>query len=324
MKWILIILLAILSAQTFASSMVARDDEGNYYSSEELKMIMVHDIASENNLKAAMKNRVLGAIKYNNQKDIGWIDLEKMHEEIDSLQFLINNSDYELIGNDNRSGSIHLVESKIIVINYKLLQKTFNSYVGSIARDMLIFHETISALGYPDRNYEITSHLYMRMSHEDYSNNVISINEEVLKNYLEKNTRILTNNQWNYLSRSGTSTGVGGGGDFASPALKSLFFATISHIKEYMDLNQNDYAKLVSFVQNLKIESNQEVYTTTPDPDTTRTVNISKREDGINYELYVSPNIIYYLNDVRYWSSYAISILNYIIGKEGLNEGLNE
>lgn len=269
-------------------------------------------------VSTAIKGWVANPI--NNHKrssQISWLDLNKFLSEVDQVNVYINPTNRAVIGSGNRTGGVYFNEEKKVIINLSLFEaltrKSESTSTTLVGSGMLLMHEYLGALGYPDENYEISSHLYMRSTPWDYGSPLIQATENQLKIHLDQNLKRTENIQFERVSDSGTSTGVGGGGDPASASVKMMLFAVLGrydyHYKSILKTEEN-YLKLVNHLLKLKIEPAVENETYDKDKQIFA-VDIKMTKDGP--KLVVPTSVIFYLNSPQRYIEFGDKIINYIM-----------
>ncbi len=189
--------------------------------------------------------------------EIDWFRLDVYKQEIQDLNIWYNDSSFALVGSGGRIGGLNLPSIKTVIFNTSLIVdltrdggnlKPLNS-----GNETTLLHESLKALGYPDENYEISTYLWARTFSSNYSPELFAIIEGTVKQHLSTHPRSFVN-----FSIGGTSTGLGGGGDPASAAVKLFAFVTLAQFKEVfmrdVPLTQLEYEELVRSVVLLKIE----------------------------------------------------------------------
>lgn len=210
-------------------------------------------------IKAEMQKWLLTPLEKGMSPQIGWVDLRKLSSEIEGIDIYFNSSKELVVGSVNRVGAVNWTESKSVVFNSSLLNEAYATGYGSVFSSMgvetIMLHEALGALGYPDENYELSTHLYMRSLPQDYGPETIQLTQKSLENFLKENPHRRVENT---TFKRGTSTGVGGGGDPVSAAIKltamSFIFANRENLlKNYMQ-NEQELNDLISFIHLVKVE----------------------------------------------------------------------
>lgn len=277
-------------------------------------------------VNTALKGWISNPIKNDKRSTkISWVDLNLLLSEIDQVSVYINPTNRAIIGSGNRIGGVYFNEEKKVIINLSLLNiltgastRTAMSLIGS---EVLLIHEFLGALGYPDENYEISSHLYMRSAHWDYGNNLIEASEKMLVNHLEKNSKRLENISFDgelkvgplALAGNGSSTGVGGGGDPASAAIKMLLFSMLGRYENYYKgalKTEVNYLKLVDQLVKLKIEPAQENQTYEKNPQSLF-VEIKGTDEAL--VLTIPTSIVFHLKHPQEFLRFGHQIINYLL-----------
>jgi len=195
---------------------------------------------------------------------VDWVDLMELQSEIDNVKLYLNRSNKAVIGSTNRSGGVYLTAQATVILNISLFRQltqpkgSSQTLASSLGSEVMLIHEYLGALGYPDENYELSTYLYMRTFPNDYGAELLSYWHLALAEHLQKNPRRSKNLQFT----SGTSTGIGGGGDPASAALKLITLGTLAQGKSsYIARKvfaQGEYAALIRCVLQAEIEPQQE------------------------------------------------------------------
>lgn len=171
--------------------------------------------------------------------EISWVNVPKLAKEIHEVRLLVNTSKEALIGSGTRAGSIYLTEQKTVILNSGLLWEITrdgrHQLPINVGFEVLLLHEFLGALGYPDDNYELSSYLWIR-SEPDAFVPVIKNLESTLKSHLDVNTKRTLNvdfdlSQISDLDKvsSGGSSGFGGGGDPTVALIKHYALGNFSH-----------------------------------------------------------------------------------------------
>jgi hypothetical protein len=143
------------------------------------------------------------------------IDVEKLKNEILTVNLCVNISNEALVGSGSRKGSVYFRKEHTIVFNSK---KLF-SHKNSPGTALTMLHEFLGALGYPDQNYEISSYLYSAIHVASFGEDTLSVIEKAESEYLKNSSPMTENITY---AMSGGVTGVGGGGDIEVVLLKAL------------------------------------------------------------------------------------------------------
>lgn len=205
---------------------------------------------------------VLAAPLKQQSSQIGWMNIEQLIEEVDQVRVYANTSNKAVVGSEKRLGSVNFTEQKIALINTSLLQELtrpqgqLTSLATAAGTETVILHEFLGALGYPDDNYEISTLLFMRSFPQDYGHSVLQQTEKSLADHLGKFPRRTKN--ITFSTEGGTSTGIGGGGDPASVAMKLIALSTLAQqkasvMKSYVK-DEAEYQELIRFINTVKIE----------------------------------------------------------------------
>jgi hypothetical protein len=150
----------------------------------------------------------------------GWVDSKQIIREIRSIRLCVNATNTPLTGSGSRHGSVYFTKERIIVLNRdRILERN-----GSPENALLLIHETLGALGYPDENYQLTSLVYAHAQREEFGHETVEIMRVELGKELQTQTRRIEN----VVSRESTGgiSGVGGGGDpevaFFKPSMTAM------------------------------------------------------------------------------------------------------
>ncbi|MGE9745942.1 hypothetical protein [Bdellovibrio bacteriovorus] len=211
-----------------------------------------------------VKSLLAMPLKQNQASQIAWVDIEQLIQEVDQVTVYANTSNKAVVGSNNRLGSVNFTEQKIALINTSLLQELtrpqgpLTSIASSVGSEAVILHEFLGALGYPDDNYEMSTYLYMRTFPQDYGSAVLQETERSLTKHLNRFPRRTKNAVSS--TDGGTSTGVGGGGDPASAAMKLVALSTLAQQKSLLLRTIKDeveYKQLIQFINSLRIEPSE-------------------------------------------------------------------
>lgn len=176
-------------------------------------------------------------------KDLSWLNLPHLSKEIHDVNLLLNTSKEALVGSGTRAGSIYLTEQKTVILNSGLLWEITkdgrNNLPINVGFEVLLLHEFLGALGYPDDNYELSSYLWVRSEPNAFMP-ILKDMEKALGAHLDFNPRRKENvgfdlNNVTDLEKisSGGSSGFGGGGDPTVALIKHFALGNFSHQKTY-------------------------------------------------------------------------------------------
>lgn len=217
-------------------------------------------------------------------------DVNFFEKKINLLQIYLNLTDKKIIGSGRRAGGVNLPEQNIIILNGIVLnQITFslnNDSVMHLGYQIFLLHECLGALGYPDKNYEISTYLIMNIEREDYKY-ILPLYEKSLQSHLLKKPSNVLKNEIYKLSGGGGSTGVGSGGDPASALLKIIALFNFSKyienqpqfLKRFFKITEKEIYAVPSIIMSARIEpmiSNNDYKVTSKSIDSTL---LSLRED---------------------------------------------
>jgi hypothetical protein len=161
------------------------------------------------------------------KEDISGFKITNFMNEVRTTQLFVNESSQPIYGSNQRLGSVNIPEEKTVIFNRDLLSSLTGNTgafqaIGAGVETMFI-HEFLGALGYGDSDYSLSLYLWMRTFPGDYGTEVLSLWEH----WLERERSDIFKDQLPFdMSSSGTSTGVGGGGDPAALSIK-IMAATI-------------------------------------------------------------------------------------------------
>lgn len=171
-------------------------------------------------------------------------DVKKFLRDIPSVNLYVNTSDQALIGSGTRTGSLYLVEQKAVILNISLLA-ILTSDPGA---GILLIHEYLGALGYPDEQNQISAYFYLQLHSNKLPPADLSLLKEKLNEHLQKNPMVTKNT----LFEAGGATGVGGGGDPAIAEIKALTLIAFLNATNASDLTQ--FELILSSLLNMVIE----------------------------------------------------------------------
>lgn len=213
-----------------------------------------------------VKSVLATPLKQQQSSQIGWLNIEKLISEVDEVNVYANTSNKAVVGSGTRLGSVNFTEQRMALINTSLLQELtrpqgqMNTIATAVGSETVIIHEFLGALGYPDDNYEISTLLFMRTFPQDYGTAVLDQTEKSLADHLSKNPRRTKNTTFS-TEGGGTSTGIGGGGDPASVAMKLVALSTLAQQKNYIlkhyVKDEAEYHSLIRFINTVRIEPSE-------------------------------------------------------------------
>lgn len=188
-------------------------------------------------------------------QQVGWINYDELAKEIASVQLCQNVSETPLTGSGSRHGSVYFTKERIVVFNSLRVWELENSpEIG-----LLLMHEYLGALGYPDENYQITSLLYAQLQVADFGTETVSTIQGELVEILKTEARRTQNIQF---SESGGISGVGGGGDpeiaFLKPAVAWMLVKNQDYFKQICGTNLS-IARIVHYVLSMRLETDDAV-----------------------------------------------------------------
>lgn len=247
-------LLFLIGCLFFSQFAIADNDHcrdiGNKYYSE---FAVRYDKSYGDEAKEAMK-LVLDRIRI---KRAGWLDFEKIKNEINNVKVCVNLSTKPIYGSGVRTGSVYLTEEKTIIFNlvrYKAVDNQTQGADMGLALNML--HEFLGALGYPDENYEITSFVYLNVQADYFGDEVVSSVQESFVSAI-KDTQMRKLNIRSELTARGGASGVGGGGDSVLIPLKSFSLVLLLMNKDYFELifkRKLDFKKISRYLIEQQLE----------------------------------------------------------------------
>jgi hypothetical protein len=157
------------------------------------------------------------------RKFIGPINFEYLIGQVNGINLCINTSSNAIVGSGTRTGSVYFSKENLVVVNLALLNELRNQPGAGL----MMIHEFLGALGYPDQDYAISTYIYLKIHPEIVSNNDLVIVEKALDQYLRP---III------LAGDGGASGGPGGGDPYAPEIKTLIIRSILSVKLNSDL----------------------------------------------------------------------------------------
>lgn len=273
------------------------------------------------------------AIKGHAKNRLSWFDLQKFYSKIRTVSLYSNTTTQAIKGSGHRIGSIYLTEQRLIIFNigllYALTDRGGAYQFIAAGTETLFLHEFLGALGYPDEDYLLSSYIWMRTFPDDYGDPLFKKMENFLNQQIEtkqlKIKNILFKLKDTELSPSvndlqgGSSTGVGGGGDPASIAIKILTLARLGQQKEYLmekyNLDENAYEHLIDKVLKLKIEPDPQIqeYLKNDSRKFLSSEVISFKSSADQSIAYLNVNILWKISKTKTISECATEIGEYLI-----------
>lgn len=187
------------------------------------------------------------------RSQVGWLDFNRLKDEVSQLAFCLNESDQPLIGSGSRPGSVYFVEEKVIVLNTIELWRREGTFGGSLT----VLHEILGALGYPDENYEIFTYLLLTRTPIGIEPSTIESVNRDLELHLRDNSRRLVTPVYRETEGGGIS-GVGGGGEPEVISLKMLAYNILLNNRDYFAHfipDNHSVDEVATYLFRLKIES---------------------------------------------------------------------
>lgn len=185
---------------------------------------------------------------------IGWVDLSTIKKEIRSVRLCVSLGPTALTGSGSRQGSVYFTRERIIVFNHERLVRLADTPEISL----LLLHEILGALGYPDENYELTSVIYAQAQTSYFGAENVSIMREELGIALSTEQRRIEN--ITTVSREGGVSGVGGGGDPESALIKAFAVAVLLVNPDYFGPlcgGVNNIRAMARFILRMRLESDE-------------------------------------------------------------------
>ncbi len=149
-----------------------------------------------------------------------WVDSKQIIREIRSIRLCVNATNTPLTGSGSRYGSVYFTKERIIVLNRDRILERNDTPENSL----LLIHETLGALGYPDENYQLTSLVYAHAQRPEFGHEIVETMRVELGKDLQMQPRRLDNVVT--LESTGGISGVGGGGDpevaFFKPTMTAM------------------------------------------------------------------------------------------------------
>jgi len=256
---IIVTLMNFIQTRVTAQEYVVKPTEGVYGNGT---FFIQSKPAYTEHVRSFVQKIVLKPLDRGAKPTIGWLDLRKLSEEIEEIEVYYNTSNEVIVGSGARVGAVNLTEKKAVVFNSALMDHIYmtqghGGVFSSIGVEAVMLHETLGALGYPDDNYEISTHLYMRSMPQDYGAEIIGLSEKAVESFLIKEGGRRTQNT-TFRIGNGGSTGVGGGGDPVSAALKlstlSMMFKNRENLIGDVIRDEQEFNAVVALIHSIKVE----------------------------------------------------------------------
>lgn len=167
---------------------------------------------------------------------IGKYNVKSLLKKLSQIRVFANYSTTPLLGQNGRSGSIYLVEQKIIIFNISVLQSVLakKDQSATFGVAVMFLHEMLSVLGVPDENSEASTNLVLLSRAQELGlkpDEIESIKFGLSSHFRENSSRIANLKH----TTEGGSTGVGGGGD---PRISEVKIYLLKGISQLTNLNK--------------------------------------------------------------------------------------
>lgn len=154
---------------------------------------------------------------------VGWIDLAQIRSELRSLRICVNPDATPLTGSGTRHGSVYFTKERIIVINRD--RALANQHTPEYS--LLLIHEVLGALGYPDENYMVSSLVYAKAQTPELGAQNVSLLQHVVGEIVDKSENDRRTETMTTAINTGGISGVGGGGDPEAALIKPFAIFTL-------------------------------------------------------------------------------------------------
>jgi len=163
------------------------------------------------------------------------LSIDELKDGMFMVDLCVNLDDQAIVGSGTRKGSVYFTKEKLIVFNSKELFA--HDLFAQAALNML--HEFFGALGYPDKNYELSTYFYAVLHVKSFGEETLAAIEKATLKHVKNNPHVAENIIYARSGEGGIS-GVGGGGDPESAFLKAL-------LVNFVLLNFDFYNELTQF-----------------------------------------------------------------------------
>lgn len=185
-----------------------------------------------------------------------WVDSKKIIREIRSIRLCVNTGTTPLTGSGSRHGSVYFTKERIIILNRDRILERNDTPENSL----LLIHETLGALGYPDENYQLTSLVYAHAQRDEFGLDIVETMRVELGKELETQVRRIEN----VVTRESTGgiSGVGGGGDpevaFFKPTMAAMLLFNPDFFGPLCGGAEN-LPKVARYIMSMRLETDDAV-----------------------------------------------------------------
>lgn len=189
---------------------------------------------------------------------VGWVDSRTIQREIRTIKLCVNTSETPLTGSGSRHGSVYFTKERIIVLNRDRVLGLNDTPENSL----LIIHETLGVLGYPDENYELTSLWYAKAQEQEFGLEVYQVLQLELEKELKGQVRSIENVVTREGEGSGGISGVGGGGDPEVAFFKPIMAAMLLTNPDFFGVlcgGVNNLPNVARYILMMRLETDDVV-----------------------------------------------------------------
>ena len=248
---------------------------------------------SPNEIFRPLSKHIVQKIVDSGTTQIGSVDLDKLLEDLDTVEWRTFDLGFLIGSSGERTTSIYYVEDRMVVVNWYALQNFTNSQVRLYGWAL---HEALGALGYPDDVYDLSIALSYVAAAAPAPRNTEVANRAIQVERNLSNVSVSTTNRT--FSTEGGSTIVGGGGDAALIDLKQRL---IERFVAWLPLNRpnlNERQKRTAIQRLIRVQ-----------------FEFDRRSDINSHQFRIRNNIVYldkganFKSEIIYADTYLDSII---------------
>lgn len=164
----------------------------------------------ERSLWLAVALKALSEIENFGLKKVASIDVPDLVEKVKTVRIFVNRTTSPLIGSQTRRGSVYLSRERAVILNLVSFEDVAPSDLQGSS--IMVLHEFMGALGFPDQNYEVSLTLYFasHLHHMPSIRAKFPVLEDALREHLKRSRPLDENIRFKL---AGGVSGVGGGGE---------------------------------------------------------------------------------------------------------------